>query len=137
MRLSPYQKNTEKYMWRCPGRQCSMGSIKSGSCFEGTKIPLKNWVKLMFLWSKEYSKDEISREINFNKKSVCNCEKFIRQVITTNVQNNPISLGGPGLIVHLDTNCLGHNQDKRKRNLNRTPIWVLGRKTESSKQNIS
>ncbi len=133
MRFSTYPKSLDKHMWRCRQRSCSMTSVKAGSCFEQSKISIQSWLKIMLLWSKDYSTDKLAKELNFNQKTMTGCTKLFRQIITTNLQNNPISLGGLGLIVHLDSNCLGHNPDK-KRNLNRTPIWVLGRRADSFKR---
>ena len=45
-------KSDDGYHWECPVNQCrKRRSIRAGSFFEYSKIPLSHWLYIIFLWS--------------------------------------------------------------------------------------
>ena len=54
-------KSDDGYHWECPVNKCrKRRSIRAGSFFEDSKIPLSHWLYIIFLWSIDES----------NKKSI-------------------------------------------------------------------
>ena len=45
-------KSDDGFHWECPVNQCrKRRSIRAGSIFEDSKIPLSHWLYIIFLWS--------------------------------------------------------------------------------------
>ena len=54
-------KSDDGYHWECPVNKCrKRRSIRAGSFFEDSKIPLSHWLYIIFLWSIDESNKKVS-----------------------------------------------------------------------------
>ena len=96
------------YHWECPVNHCrKRRSIRAGSFFEDSKIPLHRWLYIIWLWSIEESNKKVSLLAGLSLRTVV------------------IKLGGRGKTVEIDESMFGH---KRKYNRGRIGkgTWVFG-----------
>ena len=56
--------------------------------------------------------EEIGKSSNLSRRTTIEILKFVRNICGTKLEMDPVTLGGPGMVVHMDTNCLGHNPDR-------------------------
>ena len=62
MVLRERPNSEDGYHWECPVRCCrKRRSIRAGSFFEDSKIPLEQWLFIIFLWSMNESSNTVSR----------------------------------------------------------------------------
>ena len=62
MKLAETTRVNDGYMWRCTNKRCrTWMSIRSGSFFEESNIPLSNWLHVMYLWAIQLTGSKISR----------------------------------------------------------------------------
>ena len=99
------------YHWESPVNQCrKRKSIRAGSCFEDSKIPLSHWLYIIFLWSIDESNKKVSR---------------LQDICSLKILHGNVKLGGRGKTVEIDQSMFGH-----KRKYNRGWInwgtWVFG-----------
>ena len=82
------------YTWRCP--QCyTMKSIRDGSFFAQSKLPLYKWQLLMQLWSRDYPVFDAVDNAEISEKTAIQIYQFFRDVCSTKLLQSPIILGGP------------------------------------------
>ena len=68
MELTETTRVNDGYMWHCTNKRCRTWlSIRSGSFFEGSNIPLSTWLHLMFLWAMQISGSKIVRLTSLSK----------------------------------------------------------------------
>ena len=83
----PCPKNTpggsmDGYTWRCP--QCkTMKSIRHGSFFSKSKLPLFKWLLLMQLWSRQHPVCDAADNADISEKTTIDTNQFFRDVCTT------------------------------------------------------
>ena len=104
MELTETTRVNDGYMWRCTNKRCRTWlSIRSGSFFEGSNIPLSTWLHLMFLWAMQISGSKIARLTSLSKPTVIHALSELRTICSNKVLNAGIKLGGLGNI-HLSVN---------------------------------
>ena len=65
------QDVSDGLVWRC--RQCKgTKSIREGSFFSKSKLPLRKWVLLMHFWVRQYPVTDAGEECEVDKNSACN-----------------------------------------------------------------
>jgi len=95
------------YTWRCP--QCkTMKSIRHGSFFSKSKLPLFKWLLLMQLWSRQHPVCDAADNADISEKTTIDTYQFFRDVCTTKLLQAPIKLGGPGIVVQIDESLFNH-----------------------------
>ena len=63
-------KSDDGYHWECPVNQCrKRRSIRAGTFFEDSKIPLSHWLYIIFLWSIDESNKKVSLLISNQEKA--------------------------------------------------------------------
>lgn len=119
--------NTEDgYHWECPVHQCrKRRSIRADSFFEDSKIPLAQWLYIIFLWSIDESNKKVSLLTGLSLRTVVTVLQKIRDICSLKILHGNIKLGGRGKTVEIDESMFGH---KRKYNRGRVSIgtWVFG-----------
>ena len=115
------------YTWRCTKTTCrTMKSIRSGSFFEKSKIPLEKWLLSIHHWASNSKVQLAADAIGISHTSVMQCNKFLCEICSRKLCQVPIVLGGPGVVVQIDESLFSH---KVKAHRGRPPtqeVWVFG-----------
>ena len=94
-------------VWRCP--QCKRTkSIREGSFFSKSRLPLEKWLLLIHYWSQEFPVKHAAYDADIDKNTACNVYRWLREVCSTKLLQMPIILGGPGVIVQIDESVFQH-----------------------------
>ena len=114
------------YHWECSVHQCrKRRSIRAGSFFENSKIPLTHWLYVIFLWSIEVRSKKVAMLTGLSLRTVTRALQEIRNICSLKILYGHIKLGGRGKTVEIDESMFGH---KRKYNRGRISkgTWVFG-----------
>jgi len=66
-----YQRVADKVTWRCPPKNCRTNtSIRKGSFFERSGLPLDKLIDLIYYWSLELPHVAIQYELQVDKQTV-------------------------------------------------------------------
>ena len=106
------------YTWRCPVCH-TMKTIRAGSFFEKSRMPLNKWMFLMYLWSMDVGVCTAALQAEVTEKTAVDVYQFLRDVCSTRLlSDGPTLLGGDGVVVQIDESlfihkvkvCLQYNQ---------------------------
>ena len=120
------EESDDGYHWECPVNHCrKRRSIRAGSFFEDSKIPLAQWLFIIFLWSIEESNKRVSLLTGLSLRTVVTVLQKLRHICSLKILNGNLKLGGRGKTVEIDESMFGH---KRKYNRGRIGrgTWVFG-----------
>ncbi len=93
--------------WKCP--KCSTRkSIREGSFFSKSRLTLKQWVIVIYWWGKQYPVGQAGKEAQTSQPSAINIYQWLREVCSTKLVNDPMLLGGPGVVVQVDESAFTH-----------------------------
>ena len=126
MVLRERPNSEDGYHWECPVRCCrKRRSIRAGSFFEDSKIPLEQWLFIIFLWSMNESSNTVSQLTGLSLRTVITALQKLRDICSLKIMHGDIKLGGRGKTVEIDESMFGH---KRKYNPGRISkgTWVFG-----------
>lgn len=126
MVLKERQNTPDGFIWECPSKNCRRRrSIRTGSFFEDSKIPLGQWLYVIFLWSIDESNKRLSLLTGLSLRTVVTTLEKLRNVCSWKILNGNIKLGGRGKTVEIDESMFGA---KRKYNRGRVSegTWVFG-----------
>ena len=98
---------TDGVRWRCPICKTSK-SIRHGSFFSKSRLPLQKWLLLLYLWARDYPVKDVAQEAEIDKNVACDVMNWLREVCSTKLLQMPISLGGPSKIVQIDESLFRH-----------------------------
>jgi transposase-like protein len=93
--------------WRCATCKTSK-SIRDGSFFSKSRLPLQKWLLLLYLWARDYPVRDIAQEAEIDKNVACDVMNWFREVCSTKLIRTVITLGGPGKIVQIDESLFRH-----------------------------
>ena len=114
------------YHWECPVNKCrKRRSIRAGSFFEDSKIPLSQWLYIIFLWSIDESNKKVSLLTGLSLRTAVTALQRLRDICSLKILHGNVRLGGRGKTVEIDESMFGH---KRKYNCGRIGrgTWVFG-----------
>jgi len=109
----------------CPKQKFSI-SIRHGSIFASCAIPLKDYWTIISCWLCNLSAKFVVEQYNQSKNTVLRIYMSLRRIVQADLENNPIQLGGQGIVCEIDETLLSH---KPKYNQGRGPreqIWAFG-----------
>ncbi|KAE8739811.1 hypothetical protein FOCC_FOCC014679 [Frankliniella occidentalis] len=111
-------------VWRC--KRCkNTRTVRSGSWFEKSKMPLRKIVLITYMWAERFSQAQVMRECSISSKTVVDWFSFCREVCTTLMLRYHEPIGGEGKIVEIDESMF----NKRKQNRGskkKCQQWVFG-----------
>ena len=111
-------------IWECPLRTCrKRRSIRAGSFFEDSKISLRQWLNIIYLWSIDVSNKQLSLLTGISLRIIATTLAKIRQICSLKILHGDIKLGGRGKTVEIDESMFGH---KRKYNRGRVCEFPFG-----------
>lgn len=114
------------YRWRCPDHKGRKMTIRYGSFFERSHVPLPKLVVLLYLWSFQMPIVCAVQMTGISEATLIDWYNFIREVCSTHLMDFPdlTKIGGPGHIVCLDESVIA----KRKYHVGRLvrERWIFG-----------
>lgn len=113
--------------WRCSKRACrTKKSIRAGSFFAGSHMPLQNQVLFLHLWAQKYPEWLIAKDFNFSLPTIVDWARFCRDFalwyIETQYEIQPI--GGVGCTIEIDETLIVKRKYNRGRILSQE--WLFG-----------
>ena len=70
--------------------------------FSKSKLPLEKWLLAILWWSRQYPVIQMALEAEITESVAIDIYNWLREVCSTKLLQNPIILGGPGVIVQAD-----------------------------------
>ena len=115
------------YAWRCPDPSCrTMKTIRSGSFFEKSKIPLNKRLLLIPHWALDCKVATTAATIGVSRVTVMQINCFLREVCSKKLLKTPIVLGGPSVVVHIDESLFSHKCKAHRGRPPKEDVWVFG-----------
>lgn len=86
MKLIPSKKTTDGVRFRCKRPCRNEISIREGSFFEGSKLPLRALFRFIYYWAyEEASVKKIKRELRMGEEAICNWKNYLREVCSLSI----------------------------------------------------
>ena len=102
---SEQQGSKDCHTWRCPNCH-TMKTIRDGSFFAKSKLPLFKWLLLMQLWSRDHPVCDAADNAEISEKTAIDIYQFFRDVCSTKLLQSPIVLGVLAKWFRLMSHCL-------------------------------
>ena len=113
--------------WRCPSQACrATTSIRKGSFFDRSHVPLKSLLDFLYYWSIELPNVEIQHQLEIDEKTVTDWTNMVREVCSTELLRNPVMLGSPGRIVAVDETLVAKRKPGNQQARPMEPERVFG-----------
>lgn len=117
------------YQWLCrvsrrDDTHTTKKSIRCGSWFSGSKLPLTTVSKITYLWVIKAEPVAIICQTGVNKNTVTDWLQFCRDVCVEICSRTNETIGGPGTIVEIDEAKFGRRKYNRGRRVE--GHWVFG-----------
>ena len=107
-------KSDDGYHWECPVNKCrKRRSIRAGSFFEDSKIPLSHWLYVIFLWSIDQSNKKVSLMTGLSLRTVITALQRLRDICSLKILHGNLKLGGRGKTIEIDESMFGHKRKYR------------------------
>ena len=82
---------TDKVSWRC--QQCKgWKTIREGSFFHKSHLPLQKWFVLMYWWAREYPVSDAAMEAEVDRGTAVDVYRWLREVCSTKPLIRPRAL---------------------------------------------
>lgn len=97
--------------WRCTTCKVKRESIRHGSFFERSHLPLQQWIMLIHYWARQNPVVDAADSSGVGKNTAIDVYQWLREVCSTRLINDgPIRLGGVGVTVQIDESMFRHKQ---------------------------
>ena len=114
MNWTKYAKSKDGFGWKCQNPACEKYkyyvSIRTGSFFAQSNIPLTKWLHLIYLWSIETPNKQTRLHTEISEPSIVNAFACLREICDRWLQEHPIRPGGPGVIAQADESAFSKHQ---------------------------
>lgn len=107
MALGHKRDISDAYIFRCSCCKTTK-SLRAGSFFSKSKLPLQKWLVLLYWWIRQYPVGDAAEEAKVSREAAINVYQWLREVCSTKLLANPIALGGPGKTVQIDESLFRH-----------------------------
>ena len=130
MNFRPRQDISDGYTWRCSSGPCRKRlSIRDGSFFSKSKLPLWKLIRFIYLWTVDSLGNVIMHELDISEKTVIDWNNFLRDVCQSYVRDWQMPIGGRDeagqrKIVEIDESLFFKSKYNRGRRRERQ--WVFG-----------
>lgn len=130
MQLRERFNNSDGYGWNCTNKACgyykTTSSVRTESFFSGFKSSLANLCTIIFCWFLEKSPKDICTDFGINKNLITRVFAKLRKIVSSYLDEDPIKLGGPGVICQIDESLFSHKVKAHRGRAPRNQIWVFG-----------
>ena len=100
-------------------------SIRSGSFFEESNIPLNDWLHVMYLWAIQLTGSKISRLTGLSKPTVIRALRELWTICSNKILTSGMKIGGVGKTVEIDESKFGAKRKYQRGQVSEGP-WVFG-----------
>ena len=100
--------------WRCPVGRCKKSvSLRDGTFFEKTRISLRQYLLLIYWWSRQYPVTDAAQESEVCRSMAIHLYQWLWEICGWRLQNHDdLRLGGAGpthpKVVEIDESWFGH-----------------------------
>ena len=117
------------YTWRC--KSCSKkAALRQASFFSNQKLTLRHYISVLYLFCNDVSGNSAVKMLcpgDMERKSVYTWYNLYRDLMSRELVENPVQLGGPGEIVEVDESKWSKaHKHHRGDNPGRDGPWVFG-----------
>ena len=125
MRIVESGKYIDGFCFLCYNEGCYKEmSIRHGSFFSKSKLPLKKLLLFIYMWSTNSSGPSILQELDISNNTMGDWSRFMREKITEYFINYPVRIGGIGKTVEIDETLVAKRKYHRGRLVEQ--VWVFG-----------
>ena len=130
MELRP-KRVIDGFAWYCVNARCgnrhNIKSVRASSFFEKSRIPLAKHLHMLYLWSQDAPVKMTTENTGLSKMTVIQWFSNHRNICSQYFANNPIQMGGPGIILEIDESLFRHKPKyHRGRQPQHNSGWVFG-----------
>ena len=115
MRPGRFKWVSEGKGWICPGKTCkNFSSLRIGSFFEGSNLPLTELVEFLYFWSENLQTTSfLSKNLGWSEHTTTDWKNFLRDICVELYLVNPQTISGHGHVVEIDESKFGHRKYSR------------------------
>ncbi|VDP40723.1 unnamed protein product [Echinostoma caproni] len=110
MNIQEFSRSPDGFVFRCTHCKKRM-SIRSGTFFEKSRLPLTTLMELMFYFVMEEPVTRAAAMANVSRKSSIQWYTYCRDVCSSVMCSLPTQLGGVGSTVEVDESVAVKNED--------------------------
>ena len=128
-RLMPRKQLTDMFAWHCKNNRCgtrSYHSVRAGSFFDQSRVPLAKSLHLMYLWCQDSPVKAAAETLDLSRQSVQQHFLFLREICAAHLLANPMTLGGPNVVVQIDESLFRHKPKYHRGRAAAGDQWVFG-----------
>lgn len=129
MHLKPTKDCKECYNWRCLNGACchyqTTKSVKTGSFFESFRSSIRSMMIAIHFYAHLERQIDVINQCGLNKGVIKSMKKTLCSKFKSFFSENPIKLGGPGVIVQVDETKLNFNVKSHWGNTPSNPCWAV------------
>ena len=115
--------------WRCMNYNCTHYqtsiSIRTDSWLYKFRISAKTIYKILIYWSNNMIQKDILKFVNVSRVTLSKFRKLLISKILFYFEVNPIKLGGPGSIIHVDETMINHKIKAHRGRVPRSQTWLI------------
>jgi len=130
LKLRDYTRSIDSRAWVCLTVSClqykKYKSIRSNSFFANYRTDLKVLLNLIWKWTSSSNICLSITEIPVVRKTAGIVYQHIRDCCSKYFEQNPVNLGGNGLICQVDESMFRHKPKYHRGRATEYEIWVLG-----------
>ena len=135
MLINKKNEISDKFIWRCPSH-CSRKSIREGSFFAKSKLPLKKLVVLTYFWLQDIPTNRIQSMVGLANQTLADWNNFLFESVSSSLlmlTDEERMIGGEGRIVEIDESLISKKY-KYYRGRRYPEIWIFGGTERGSKK---
>ena len=128
-RLMPRKQLTDMFAWHCKENSCgtrSYHSVRAGSFFSQSRVPLSKNLHLMYLWCQDSPVKAAAETLDLSRQSVQQHFLFLREICSAHLLANPMTLGGRNIVVKIDESLFRHKPKYHRGRAGAGDQWVFG-----------
>lgn len=100
-------------------------SIRAGSFFARSKLPISSLVRVMYFWSAQYLWKRAVEDLRLDAKTVVDWYSFCRDIASYEMLTTEMVVGGPGHVVEIDETSL-KKKSKNGQGTRHPDLWLFG-----------
>ena len=120
----------DKVSWVCFNARCPKPlttlSIRNGSFFAKFRLSLADVWTVILMWCENESVCNTSRNFGICRPTIKKIYEELRSIVAIQQSNDPVCLGGPGIVCQIDESLFSHKQKYHRGRATREPVWVFG-----------